>query len=221
MDKTRKLNKKRLITVIALGAALLLLVVSCIIVLVLKGGSGGKKLSQPIICEEPVFPATIKAENGSEYVRKLSTYWWVKDVKNGKVIIEDVNNHNDGSSSDDDLGVVDLRGREVIDCDNRDVRFTEKGYIAVNHYENGSGTFYYFNMGGNCLASYGTLTDEAKGQYEGDGSAKEREYVPVAEEIDGTVRYFGKYITVSQYDSYDKKVKMNTCVYELSKNSNS
>lgn len=221
MGKTRKLNKKRLFTVIALAAALLLLVGTCIAVLALKGGTVEKNISQPIICDEPVFPATIKAENGSEYVRKLSTYWWVRDVKNGKVIIEDVNSHRDGSSTDDDLGVVDMRGREIIECDNRDVHFTEKGYIATNHYDNGSSTFNYFNMGGNCLATLEALTDEAAAKYEGDGSAKEREYVPVAEEIDGTVRYFGKYITVSQYDGFDKNVKMNTCIYELAKNGNS
>ena len=125
----RKLNKKRVIIVGAAVLALLLIIGGCITLFTSCGGSKKSK-TQPLLCEEPAFPATLKA-NGGEYTRKLSTYWWVKDVKNGKVILEDVNRFHGGAAPDADLGVVDLQGRVIITCDNRDVHFTDKGYSAT------------------------------------------------------------------------------------------
>ena len=92
----RKLNKKRVIIVGAAVLALLLIIGGCITLFTSCGGSKKSK-TQPLLCEEPAFPATLKA-NGGEYTRKLSTYWWVKDVKNGKVILEDVNRFHGGAA---------------------------------------------------------------------------------------------------------------------------
>ena len=109
----RKLNIKRVAIVGALALALVLIVGACIAVIA-SHGKDKKSANQPILCEEPVFPATLAAEGGT-YIRKLSTYWWVKDVNNGKVILEDVNRYKGEKENNDDLGVVDLQGREVCD----------------------------------------------------------------------------------------------------------
>ena len=209
----RKLNTKRVI--IAAGiAALVLLVGACIAVFALRGGK--KTAEQPLLCEEPAFPETLKAAGG-EYTRKLSTYWWVKDVKNGKVIIEDVNRFKGGKEPEDDLGVVDLQGRVMITCDNRDVHFTKNGYISTLHVDKSKNksTYNFYNMGGNCLATMETVTPEAKEKYEGEGELKPQESAKISDNIDATVTYYGKYAVVSQYEKQDKVKKLNTCIYEF------
>ena len=209
----RKLNKKRVIIVAALAFVFLMIVGICIAVLA-SHGKDKKQPNQPILCEEPAFPATLAAAGGT-YTRKLSTYWWVNDVKNGKVILEDVNRFHGGNDPEDDLGVVDLQGRVIIACDNREVHFTNNGYIATWHHENGKSTFNYFNMGGNCLASLEARDDESNKKYEGDPRNKETETYKITDKIDGSVKYYGKYAVISQFDSRDKNKKMNTCVYEF------
>lgn len=210
----RKLNKKRASGVAVLFAALLLVTGACIAVLVSHGKDKVKE-NQPLLCEEPVFPETLPAEGGT-YIRRLSTYWWVKDVRNGKVIIKDINRSDSGKDDADDLGVADLQGRVVITCDNREVHFTDNGYIGTLHFDSAKGvsTYNYFNMGGNCLASMESVTPEAKGKYEGASRGSEPETFALTEDIDGVVRYYGKYIAVSQYDSPDRSRKNNTCIYE-------
>lgn len=214
----RKLNIKRVIIVGALVVALLFIVGACIAVITSHGKGGRKSANQPILCEEPVFPATLKGEGGT-YTRKLSTYWWVKDVNNGKVILEDVNRFKGAKEDNDDLGVVDLQGRVVITCDNRDVHFTKNGYIATMHISGKSSKSYnFYNMGGNCLATLDSLTDDAMRKYEGDGESKTADSAKLTDSVDGTVRYFGKYAVVSQSDGINPKKQNNTCVYEFKAN---
>ncbi|MDO4864628.1 MAG: hypothetical protein Q4A05_10715 [Ruminococcus sp.] len=211
----RKLNVKRVVIVAALAVALLAIIGACIAVFV-SHGKGKKSENQPLLCEEPVFPATIKAAGG-EYTRKLSTYWYVWDVKNGKVIIEDVNRFKGAKEANDDLGVTDLQGRVLITCDNREIHFTGNGYIETQHYgKDGSHTYNYFNMGGNCLATLDSLTDEAKEKYEGEAKSNTADSAKMSEEIDGWVRYTGKYAIVSQSENVgiEKGKKNITCVYE-------
>ena len=210
----RKLNIKRVAIVGVLALALVLLVGACIAVIA-SHGKDKKSANQPILCEEPVFPATLKA-SGGEYVRKLSTNWWVCDVRNGKVILEDVNRFKGEKEKNDDLGVVDLQGRVVITCDNRDVHFTKNGYIATHHISGkGAQTYNFYNMGGNCLATLDSLTDEAKQKYEGEGDIKTSESAKLSDSVDGTVRYFGKYAVVSQLGGINMKKQNITCVYEF------
>ena len=105
----RKLNKKRVIIVGAAVLALLLIIGGCITLFTSCGGSKKSK-TQPLLCEEPAFPATLKA-NGGEYTRKLSTYWWVKDVKNGNASIDDL-----GISSPDST-TIEIEFERDIDLD--------------------------------------------------------------------------------------------------------
>jgi hypothetical protein len=209
----RKLNKKRVIIVGAAVLALLLIIGGCITLFTSCGGSKKSK-TQPLLCEEPAFPATLKA-NGGEYTRKLSTYWWVKDVKNGKVILEDVNRFHGGAIPDADLGVVDLQGRVIITCDNRDVHFTDKGYIATWHVEGNSSTYNYYNMGGNCLASLDTITPESNEKFGEAAKSSDKDSAKITDKVSGKVEYFGKYAVVSDTDSKDKNKNVNTCVYEF------
>ncbi len=180
----RKLNKKRVIIVGAAVLALLLIIGGCITLFTSCGGSKKSK-TQPLLCEEPAFPATLKA-NGGEYTRKLSTYWWVKDVKNG-----------------------------IITCDNRDVHFTDKGYIATWHVEGNSSTYNYYNMGGNCLASLDTITPESNEKFGEAAKSSDKDSAKITDKVSGKVEYFGKYAVVSETDSKDKNKNVNTCVYEF------
>ncbi|MBR6070899.1 MAG: hypothetical protein IKP78_09955 [Ruminococcus sp.] len=209
----RKLNLKRVIIVGALALALLAVIGACIAVIV-SHGKGKKSANQPLLCEEPVFPATLAAEGGT-YTRKLSTYWWVKDANNGKVILEDVNRFRGGAVPDADLGVVDLQGRVVITCDNREVHFTDKGYIATWHVDKNSSTYNYFNMGGNCLASLDSTSAETIEKYGEVLKTSEKEHAEITDKVDGSVKYFGKYAVVSERDEISKKKQTNTCVYEF------
>ncbi len=204
---------KRVIIVGAI-AALLIAVGACIAVFALRGGK--KTDNQPLICEGPAFPETLKAAGGT-YTRKLSTYWEVKDVWNGKVIIEDVNRFHGGKVPDDDLGVVDLQGRVMITCDNRDVHFTKNGYIATHHFDSSrkSYTYNFYNMGGNCLETLDAVTTEAREKYEGEGERKQKDSAKISDKVDGEVTYFGKYAVVRQSGSRGKNKKINTCVYEF------
>ncbi|MCR5707260.1 MAG: hypothetical protein K6G82_03215 [Ruminococcus sp.] len=208
----RKLNKKRVIIVGAAVMALLLIIVGCITFFTSCGKK--KQENQPLLCEEPAFPETLAADGGT-YTRKLSTYWWVKDVNNGKVILEDVNRFNGGDEPDADLGVVDLQGRVIITCDNREVYFTDKGYIATWHVEGNNSTYNFFNMGGNCLASLDSTNAETVEKYGEAMKSSEKEHAEITDKVSGSVKYFGKYAVVSESGGNDAKKKVNTCVYEF------
>ena len=209
----RKLNVKRVVIVAALALAMFLLI-GVVIAVFAFHGKEKKQDNQPLICEEPVFPETLSATGGT-YTRKLSTYWWVKGVKNGKVILEDINRYHGGAVPDQDVGVVDLQGRVVIACDNREVHFTDKGYIATWHVEKNSSTYNYFNMGGNCLASFDENTAEANEKFGSVDKISDKDHVEITDKVDGVVDYYGKYAVVSEKGSHDKKNKINTCVDEF------
>lgn len=206
------MSRAAIITIAAIAAAIIAAVIIAVVIHN-KNAADKKNSYQPLVCEEPVFPETLPAENGGVYVRKLSTYWWVSDVKNGRVIIEDVNSYHGGLVPDNDQGVVSLTGGDVIPCVYNDVYFTANGYIAATNVT----VVNYFNMGGNGVAKYDidSVPPEAKEKYEGEGSFAERAYVPLADETVGHVEYYGKYISVSESESHDQNTKMNTCIYVL------
>lgn len=204
-------SKKTILEVAVVAGLAIALSIIAIIIISLFGGNKSKGKEQPLLCAEPLYPEVIQAEQDGEYVRKLSTYWWVHDVKNGKVIIEDVNRFKGDSKASKDMGVADFRGNIIIPAENTDVSFTANGYIKAYN-----GSYSFFNMGGNCLDTFeGDIPQEALAEYVGEQDNAERPYVPIAESIDGKVQYFGKYMTVSQYEVLDSKKKMNTCVYEF------
>lgn len=198
---------------VAVPLLVIVIAVICIVTAV-SHGKDKKHATQPFLCEEPLYPQTLKAEGG-EYTRKLSTNWWVRDVKNGKVIIEDVNRLQKGKKQADDLGVVDLQGRIIIVCDNREVHFTDKGYIAAWHSNGSKSVFNYYNMGGNCLASIEKQTPESRENYGEAVKGSDSDHAKITDKVDGKVHYFGKYAVVSEYDDFDRDKKMNTCVYEF------
>ena len=114
-----KSKKSFLEVAVVIGFAIALCIIA-IIVISIVGGKSGKNKNIPLLCAEPAYPETIQAKDG-EYVRKLSTYWWVVDVKNGKVILHDQNKIKEGFNIDKSCGVADFRGRITVPCE-----FTEE-----------------------------------------------------------------------------------------------
>ena len=76
-------SKKTILEVAVVAGLAIALSIIAIIIISLFGGNKSKGKEQPLLCAEPLYPEIIQAEQDGEYVRKLSTYWWVHDVKNG------------------------------------------------------------------------------------------------------------------------------------------
>ena len=175
-----------------------------------------KARSQPMICEEPVFPETIPAENGGQYVRRLSTYWWVEDILDGKIIAEDVNKYRGALFPSENAGLIDLDGNVLIPFVNRDIHFTETGYISVSTYANNETAHTFYDMDLDQQASFVNVPHDEWLKYEGERYISDRgEYVPAVDTFGGSARYYGKFLVLDETGYRDNDRKVNTCVYVL------
>ena len=210
MEQNNSKDSRRTAVIVVMSAALILVTVICMVVAAVSGAGS----SVPLVCSEPVFPETIAASDGGTYVRKLSAYWAVWDVRNGRVIVSDINSGNKGGS----YGVADFKGQVLVPCSNDEVHFTGNGYIAAHN----GGDLCYFNMGGNCLEKSSVRSVDMVNKYEGEALQAETEYAEISDEIGGFVKYFGRYMIVSEKEldycendlGLNPKDRCNTCIYE-------